>query len=86
MKNNILLKDENGNDINVEILLSFSIEEYNKNYIAYTLNDDDKASSVAVFISEVDYENKKILSIPANQKEAVLEVYNNAKQMLLEEE
>ena len=63
MKNEAVYINENGEEIRVEVILSFSIEEFNKNYIAYTTNDDDSLETAVVFINEVDIENNKLLPI-----------------------
>lgn len=79
MENYVIVKDENNIEIKIEIILSFVIEEYNKQYIAYTLNDDGVSNNVEVFLSEIDFSTKKLKSIPSLQKEAVLEAYEQAK-------
>ena len=61
MKNEAVYINENGEEIRVEVILSFSIEEFNKNYIAYTINDDDSLETAVVLINEVDIENNKLL-------------------------
>lgn len=82
MKNTKTVINELGKEITVEILIGFSIEEYNKNYIAYTINDDGVSESVQVCISEIKYDETglpKIVSIPDDEKEMVLIFYNNIK-------
>ena len=85
MKNFMIVKDENGTEIKVEVLFSFGVEEYKKNYIAYTLNDDDLSATATVFISELDSETSKILSIPFEEKEFVLKTYEEVKKMIMED-
>jgi uncharacterized protein YrzB (UPF0473 family) len=84
MENKVYVKRENGETIAIEIIFSFVVEELNKKYIAYTFNDDGKSESVEVFISEID-ENNNIKSIPFNEKEMVMEVYEKAKELIEEE-
>lgn len=80
MSNKITFDREDGEAITVEIILSFEIEELNKKYIAYTLNDDDKEEDVDVLISEVN--NNKLISIPAEEIPVVLKYYENAKELI----
>lgn len=80
MSNKITFDRENGEAITVEIILSFEIEELNKKYIAYTLNDDGKEEDVDVLISEVN--NNKLISIPAEEIPVVLKYYENAKELI----
>ena len=82
MRNKVTYDRENGETITVEIILSFKIEEYNKQYIAYTLNDNGIDEDVDVLISEV--ENNKIKSIPNDEIKTVLEYYENAKKLIYE--
>ena len=86
MDNYVIVKDENGNDIKIEVILDFGVEEYNKEYIAYTLNDDGVSETKAVFISEIDPETKKLKSIPFDQKDAVMQAYEAAKELVEEDD
>ena len=80
MSNKITFERENGEAISIEIILSFEIEEFNKKYIVYTLNDNGKDEEVDVLISEV--ENNRIKSIPKDEIDKVLEYYENAKKLV----
>ena len=51
------VKDENGNNIECEILFTFESPETNKNYIVYTDNTRDEAGNVEVYASIYDPEN-----------------------------
>ena len=44
---------ENGEQATIEILLGFDIVEYNKHYVAYSINDDDESETVNVIIAEL---------------------------------
>lgn len=76
--------NENNEQVTVEILLGFEIEEFGKRYIAYTLNDDGVSESVNVFISEIvsDGEQLKVGSIKEEEKETVLIFYEAAKETM----
>ena len=83
IENKTYVYKENGEEITIEIILSFNIEELNKSYIAYTLNDDGQSDNVAVFISE--YDGKNIKDIANDEAKIVLEYYNAAKELVDEE-
>ncbi len=85
MKNEAVYINENGEEIRVEVILSFSIEEFNKNYIAYTINDDDSLETAVVLINEVDIETNKLLPIKFEEKEMVLTTYNDIKKTIFDE-
>ncbi len=80
MGNKITFDRENGETITVDVILGFEIEELNKKYIAYTLNDNGEDEDVDVLISEV--ENNKLKSIPDEEINIVLEYYNEAKELV----
>ena len=80
MDNKITFDRENGETITVDVILGFEIEELNKKYIAYTLNDNGEDEDVDVLISEV--ENNKLKSIPDEEINIVLEYYNEAKELV----
>lgn len=80
MDNKITFDRENGETITVDVILGFEIEELNKKYIAYTLNDNGEDEDVDVLISEV--ENNKLKSIPDEEINIVLEYYNEAKKLV----
>lgn len=79
------VKDGLGEQIKIEIILSFALEEYEKNYIAYTINDDDSLSSAIILISEIDTNTNKLKSIPFEEKDMVLQSYEELKKSLFEE-
>jgi len=86
MNNYVTVKKENGETIKIEIILAFRVEETKKEYIAYTMNDDEKSEIGMVLISEIDPQTNKIIKIPESDKEIVLKYYEEAKNAVLEEE
>lgn len=72
---------EDGSILTIEILVGFKVEEYDKQYVAYTLNDDNISETVQVLINEIDYsgETPRIVGIPENEKSKVIEIYNEIK-------
>ena len=79
MTNTITTINEKNEIITIEILIGFKIEEIGKEYVAYTINDDNLSDTVTVLISEIDYDNDipKIVPIKEDEKEMVLLFYNN---------
>lgn len=87
--NNIMeVYDENNNKISIEIILNFRIEDYDREYIAYTLNDDGISDDVVVFISGIKYveDIPVLINIPEDEKEMALMFYNNVKEGILKQE
>ncbi|MDD2435876.1 MAG: hypothetical protein PHO63_06475 [Bacilli bacterium] len=78
MKNSITVYDENNNAIVVDVVANFRIEEYNKDYVVYTLNDDLTSEMVNMCISQVDLtgDTPKFISIPDEEVNTVLSFYD----------
>ncbi len=85
MKNEKIYINENGEEIKVEVILSFEVEELNKCYIAYTINDDDSYETAVVLISEYNSDTNQLLPISFEDKDKVLAVYNDIKKIIFEE-
>lgn len=86
MNNNVkTVINENGEEIRLEILFSFRVDELNKGYIVYSVNDDGVSDDVTVCISEFYIENDvpKIKSIDENEKEMVLLFYESVKSSIV---
>ena len=84
MTNTITTINEKNEIITIEILIGFKIEEIGKEYVAYTINDDNLSNTVTVLISEIDYDNDipKIVPIKEDEKEMFLLFYNNLKKSI----
>lgn len=82
MENRIIVKDNQGNDITIEIITTFNLKELNKNYVVYTLNDDGVSEEVTVLINEYVLENDqpKIIPIPEEETAMVLAFYNTIRE------
>ena len=80
MKNIREVTNEDGTKTTIEILFGFDIKEYNKHYVAYTIDDDGKQEMVDVLISELD-DNNVIKSIPFEEREEVYAAYEEAKKL-----
>ena len=71
--------NENGEEIKIDIIMQFKIEENNKEYVVFTVNDDGKSEEVYINIAgieEVDGEYR-IRLIPEEEKNMVLVFYDN---------
>lgn len=80
MNNIKTVTNEDGTQITIEILLGFDVEEYNKHYIAYIVNDNGETEYVNVLLAEYD-ENDQIKSIPFEEREEVVAAYEEAKKL-----
>lgn len=69
----------NNQEINVDIIMRFKIEESNKEYVVYTINDDGKSEEVYVNIAGLEEKDGKyqLRLIPEEEKNMVLVFYDN---------
>lgn len=81
MDNKVVVYRENGDPINIELILSFKVDQLNKTYVAYTLNDDGVSEDVPLFISE--YDGTTIRSISPDESKIVLERYEELKKEIM---
>lgn len=84
MINKKVVKNEKGEDVVIELLLTFSIEKTNKNYVVYTINDDETSETATIFISEIQENGDEVVvvNIPKEEKELVINCYNDIKNSL----
>lgn len=84
MINKKVVKNEKGEDVVIELLLTFSIEKTNKNYVVYTINDDETSETATIFISEIQENGDEVVvvNIPEEEKELVINCYNDIKNSL----
>lgn len=75
---------EDGTQVTIDIILGFDIPEYNKHYVAYTINDDGVSEHVNVLLAEYDGEYN-IKSIPFEEREEVVAAYEEAKRIAKED-
>lgn len=78
MKNTITVYDNKKNPIVVDVVANFKIEEYNKEYIVYTLNDDGVSENVNFCISQVNFSGDipQFVPIPDEEVPTVLSFYD----------
>ena len=78
----IVVKNNQGEELTIEIITTFNLKELNKNYVVYTLNDDGISEEVTVLINEYVLENDqpKIIPIPEEETAMVLAFYNTIRE------
>ena len=71
--------NENGEEIKIDVIMQFKIEENNKEYIVFTVNDDGKSEDVYINIAGIEEVNGKyeLRLIPEEEKNLVLVFYDN---------
>ena len=71
--------NENGEEVKIDIIMQFKIEENNKEYVVFTVNDDGKSEDVYINIAGIEEENGnyKLRLIPESEKNMVLVFYDN---------
>lgn len=74
-KNSFTLIDENGNEVEYDVLFTFESEETNKNYIVYTDQTKDDAGNIQVYASIYDSNdpNSKLEPITTDKEWKVIE-------------
>ncbi len=82
---NLKFTDASGRNINVDVMGFFTVPELEKEYIMYSLMDDNEENKVGhVLLGEVvrDGDNIQILGILSEEKHLVVAFYNEiAKQI-----
>ena len=75
MKKTINIKDENGKDIEYEILLDFILRKNNKRYIVYTDNTKDDMGNIKVYANtyDSDKDNGSLGTIETDEEWAIIE-------------
>ena len=63
-KNKFIVLDEEGNEVECEVLFTFNSEETNKDYMVYTDNTTDDDGSVKVYAAIFDPNAEKTELIP----------------------
>ena len=71
--------NENGEEVKIDIIMQFKIEENNKEYVVFTVNDDGKSEDVYINIAGIEESDGKarLRLIPEEEKNLVLVFYDN---------
>ena len=74
-KNSFTMIDENGKEIEYDVLFTFESDETKKNYIAYTDNTKDENGNIQVYASTYDSEDPetKLEAITTDKEWKVIE-------------
>ena len=78
-KMNFTVIDDNGKEIECEVLFTFESDETNKNYIVYTDNTIDEEGNTKVYASiyEPDQEDLKLTPIETEKEWKIVETILN---------
>lgn len=71
--------NENGEEVKIDIIMQFKVEENNKEYVVFTVNDDGKSEDVYINIAGLEEVNGeyRLRLIPEEEKNLVLVFYDN---------
>ena len=75
----IIYKDKNGNNVTASVLGFFKIEELNKEFVMYSIVDDNvEEDDCVILLGEVvrEDDNVQILGIDEKEKDLVVAYYN----------
>lgn len=78
----IIYKDKNGNNVTASVLGFFKIEELNKEFVMYSIVDDNVEEDDCVILlgevvrNEDNFDDVQILGIDENEKDLVVAYYN----------
>lgn len=77
--NELEVINEIGELVKINVIGQFEIDELNRKYIMYTLNDDGVSEDVLLLIAQVEIVNGKmnLLSIPEEEKNMVISFFDN---------
>ena len=86
MDKNYILKDQDGNILNVSLIGCFKIPDLNKKYAIYSLQDDNKNNKMGyAMIGEIikeDNKTLKVIGIKEAERDIVLAYYNEISKQL----
>lgn len=82
-KEYLLVTDEEGNEIECEIIMTFTSEEFNKSYVVYQIKDDESGEYYAASYDPEDDDEGKLLEI---HSEAEWDLIEEVLESFLEEE
>ena len=82
----IVVVDEENNQLKIQVLFSFEVPDFKKNYVVYITDTDFNRDEIDVLISEYDSETYEIKSIPQDEMSVVLEFYKAAKDIIIGDE
>ena len=72
-KEYLLVTDEEGNDIECEIVMTFTSDEFNKSYVVYQVKDDDSGEYYAASYDPEDGDEGKLMEIESDEEWDLIE-------------
>ena len=71
--------NENGEEIKIDVIMQFRVEELNREYVVYTINDDGVSEDVYVNIAGLEEKDGEyqLRLIPSKEKNMVLLFYDS---------
>ena len=84
-KERITIQNEQGENINISVLGTFQIPDLNKEYMMYSMVDENDSNSLgAVLIGELlnDEDKLQVVGIPEEDKEMIVAYYNEISQQM----
>ena len=81
-KHTLTITTEEGKTLLVDILFTFTLPDFKKHYIVYTLPNSKE--EVSVLISEIDFLTSQVKKIPEQEYSMVIEAYQQIKKELIE--
>ncbi len=83
MGENILkITDINGNEKNVEILASITLDSNGKNYVVYTENKETNLGNIQVFVAELKENDNSVSLLAINDENVWNEIKRKISQFL----
>ncbi len=83
MGENILkITDINGNEKNVEILASITLDSNGKNYVVYTENKETNLGNIQVFVAELKENDNSVSLLAINDENVWNEIKRKISQVL----
>jgi uncharacterized protein YrzB (UPF0473 family) len=72
-KEYLLVTDEEGNEIECEIIMTFTSEEYNKSYVVYQVKDDESGEYYAASYNPEDGDEGKLNEVETDAEWDLIE-------------
>ncbi len=72
-KEYLLVTDEDGKEIECEIIMTFSSDEFNKSYVVYQLKDDESGEYYAASYNPEDDDEGKLFEVESDKEWDLIE-------------
>lgn len=86
MNNNIIIvTNEEGKILKINVLLIFELPEFRKKYVIYTMDSENDVENTTMFISEINSLTNEIKQIDEDEIETIKKVYLELRKELLKD-